>query len=170
MMKRHTRLAIPTALFAAAVPLGTAPPPATASSGVLPTASCTAAVNPANPAQLILTVSGFSGDLKVTETGGKYKMIIHKGTPTITVPQGTYTVQWANAPTPAENQLTACTTTADARTQAQDQYQLGYRQGLSDGLSHCMKLNPQDDKDPNYRKGYDAGVALALVSERCKAP
>ncbi|MFJ3880739.1 hypothetical protein ACIPW5_25175 [Streptomyces sp. NPDC090077] len=170
MRKRHTRLALLAALLAPAAALGAAAP-AGAAPGALPAASCTASPDPAKPGSLLLAVSGFSGDLKVTETGGAYKMVIHKGTETIPVPQGNYTVEWANAPTPDRSERTACTPVEEARTQAQDQYALGYRQGLADALRSCTKVNaPGDNKDPGYRQGYDAGVALALASQRCKTP
>ncbi|WP_405981523.1 hypothetical protein [Streptomyces sp. NBC_00158] len=170
MLKRRVCPALLTALLAPLAALGAAVP-AAASPGVLPAASCTAAPDPAKPDQLILTVSGFSGDLKVTETGGKYKMIIHKGTAKIPVPQGNYIVEWANAPTPDRSERTACTPVEEAKTQAQDQYALGYRQGLADALKSCKQVNPQDDsKDAAYRKGYQDGVALALTSQRCKTP
>ncbi|MFF4847523.1 hypothetical protein [Streptomyces sp. NPDC001194] len=140
---------------------------AVAAPPTLVTATCTAAAGPSNT--VTLTVSGFSGDLRVTETGSNVSKIIHKGTPTISkLPPGNYVVEWSNAPTPAESQRTVCVGDGMTTNQGENQYSTGFQQGLKDTLATCQKNAPkQVAPDPNWQAGYDKGAATALDSKRC---
>ncbi|MFF4102139.1 hypothetical protein [Streptomyces sp. NPDC001903] len=152
---------LPVALFPAAHALA-APP-------TLVTATCTAKAGPLNT--VTLTVSGFSGDLRVTETGSNVSKIVHKGETTIPkLPAGTYTVEWANAPTPAQNQRTTCVGDTTSTNQGEEQYGKGFQQGLKDTLATCTKNPPKlAAPDPNWQDGYDKGAETALNSARCAA-
>ncbi|KOU27641.1 hypothetical protein ADK52_08055 [Streptomyces sp. WM6372] len=137
---------------------------ALAASPTLPTGTCTATAGPLNTVSL--AVSGFSGDLRVTETGSNTSKIIHKGTTTISMlPAGNYVVEWANAPTPAQNERTEC---VGEKNQAENQYGTGFQLGLKDTLETCKKQAPkQPVADPNWQAGYDKGAETALNSQRC---
>ncbi|MFE2553370.1 hypothetical protein ACFXGI_33265 [Streptomyces sp. NPDC059355] len=140
---------------------------AVAASPTLVTAACTAAAGPSNT--VTLTVSGFSGDMRVTETGSNVSKIIHKGTPTISMlPPGNYVVEWSNAPTPAESQRTTCVGDSTTTNQGENQYSTGFQQGLKETLATCQKNAPKQlAPDPNWQAGYDKGAATALNSKRC---
>ncbi|MFI8419669.1 hypothetical protein [Streptomyces sp. NPDC085479] len=67
---------------------------------------------------------------------------------------------------------TKCGTVEEAEQKdAQEQYRMGYRQGVSDTREDCKKKEPKPGVaqiDPNYEKGYIAGSAAALASAFCK--
>ncbi|MER7465253.1 hypothetical protein [Streptomyces sp. NPDC097981] len=134
--------------------------------------TCTITAGP-KEGTVTLHVSGFRGDLRVTETSGKYNKIIHKGTSEIPgLPEGSYTVEWSNATTPDENQHTVCTgETGTSTDQNENQYRRGFQQGLKDTLEACKKNQPQHLTQPNpdWQAGYDKGAETALNSKRCAA-
>ncbi|MFI8518201.1 hypothetical protein ACIGEZ_10330 [Streptomyces sp. NPDC085481] len=81
-------------------------------------------------------------------------------------PAGTITALQPGVP-----EATCGTVKETEQKDAQEQYRMGYRQGVADTKEDCKKEPPKQGVaalDPNYEKGYNAGAAAVLASALCK--
>ncbi|MEU9418921.1 hypothetical protein [Streptomyces sp. NPDC048272] len=170
-MNRRMRMAVVAPVGVSLLALGSAALVAAPAQAAVPSASCSVTANTVNDERVDVKGSGFkpavdvlvlskSGNQQVrTSADGTFKLVGQKAGSSFSVQQG-------------NKGRTQCGTVKQAEQKdTQDQFRKGFRQGFDDTKELCKKPNANKNLqalDPNFEKGFNAGVTAALNSNFCK--
>ncbi|TDU77522.1 hypothetical protein [Streptomyces sp. KS 21] len=174
-MNPRIRLAVLAPVVVSSLALGSAPLlAASAQAAAVPSLTCSVKQTPNATGKYDVSVTGAQPGTTVTVHGGNATNQFNFATKADDdgnastsgfIPAGKVTAS-------NEDDKVSCGTVKQAEQKnAQDQYNAGFQRGLFETLKTCKENSAQQrlaQPDPNYERGYNAGVDKALSSPKCK--
>ncbi|MGI5448120.1 hypothetical protein ACQEVM_20635 [Streptomyces sp. CA-243310] len=170
-MNRRMRMAVVAPVGVSMLALGSAALVAAPAQAAVPSATCTVTANTVASNRVDVKGNGFKPAVDVlvlsrngnkqirTSADGTFKLIAQKAGSSFSVKEG-------------NKGRTQCGTVKQAEQKdTEDQFKKGFTQGFSATKDLCKKPNANQNLqavDPNFEKGFNAGVTAALNSKFCK--
>ncbi|ATZ29383.1 hypothetical protein ACFZBM_37975 [Streptomyces lavendulae] len=174
-MKPRIRLAVLAPVLMSSLALGSAPLlAASAQAAAVPSLTCSVKQTPNTTGKYNVSVTGAQPGTTVTVRGGSAtnQFIFatnadDDGNASTSgfIPAGKVTAS------NQDDKVTCGTVKQAEQKNAQDQYNAGFQRGLFETLKTCKQQSANQgltQPDPNYERGYNAGVDKALSSPKCQ--